>query len=362
MAYISFQPTDHFVTHLYTANGSTNAQTIGLEPGLTWIKKRSSGSSHYLFDELRGTNAWNSDSNAQQSNQSGQGFTSLDANGFTLSGTGGGGGVNDGTNTFASWNWKAPSASIPSGNNNAPTLYDCHINTTAGFGMYRYNSDPGDAAVNQIVHGLGKTPQMVLVKKYEQGSGGDNTTREPIVYNARTDGDLTQAGDFFQDLSTDAVRTNNSGVWGDLVMTDTVINLAGDGQVARTGNYMCYAFCNIPGFSSYSRYFGTNRSHGSFIYTGFKPALIMLKTTGVTGGWYMYDQKRGYNGARPYLQANATSAEDTNEGNFGIDILANGFKIHGTYAGINADGGGILYMAMAEHPLVSSNGKAATAL
>ena len=40
MAYISFQPTDHFVTHLYTANGSTNAQTIGLEPGLTWIKKK----------------------------------------------------------------------------------------------------------------------------------------------------------------------------------------------------------------------------------------------------------------------------------------------------------------------------------
>ena len=35
MAYITFQPSDHFITHLYTGNDSTNNQTsLGMTPDL----------------------------------------------------------------------------------------------------------------------------------------------------------------------------------------------------------------------------------------------------------------------------------------------------------------------------------------
>ena len=93
------------------------------------------------------------------------------------------------------------------------------------------------------------------------------------------------------------------------------------------------------------------------VYTGFKPAIVIVKRTDSTGGWYIYDNKRaGYNGSSGYLQADTTSAEDTNAGNFGFDLLSNGFKLRGTYATVNNSGGTYVYMAWAEAPFVNSNG------
>ena len=56
MAYISFQPSDHFNTKLYTGNNtSTQAITgVGFQPDWTWIKVRNTGDSHRLFDAVRG--------------------------------------------------------------------------------------------------------------------------------------------------------------------------------------------------------------------------------------------------------------------------------------------------------------------
>jgi hypothetical protein len=352
MAYLSFnKPSDHFLNLLYTANGSTNAQTTGFAPALTWIKKRNAGSSHYLFDTTRSTYSVSSDDDAVQADQSGQGFTSLDSTGFTLSGTGGGGGVNDGTNTFSSWNFKGGSTSVPAGSD--VTVSACNINTDAGFGVYKYT---GNNTVGQVIkHGLGRTPQCLLIKNTATG------TTDWAVYQARTDGDLTQAGDFFIRLNTDAARSNNDGYFNDTFTTATDITLGADAPVNGNGvDIIMYAFCNVPGYCRMGGYYGANRSHGPFVYCGFKPATIIVKAT-TTGGWYIYNSQTGYNGARPYLQANAISAEDTNEGNFGIDLNANGFKIHGSNAGIDPDGGQVCYMAWADEPLISNNGKSATA-
>ena len=76
----------------------------------------------------------------------------------------------------------------------------------------------------------------------------------------------------------------------------------------------------------------------------------------------MYDIKRpGRNNENGYLQANSASAEDTNSGNFGFDILSNGFKLRGTYATVNASGGTFVYMAWADQPFVNSEGEPANA-
>ena len=90
--------------------------------------------------------------------------------------------------------------------------------------------------------------------------------------------------------------------------------------------------------------------------------MVIVKRKDSTGGFYMYDNKRaGYNGSSQYLQANTTSAGDTNAGNFGFDFYSNGFKLRGTYATVNASGGTYVYMAWAEEPLVNSKGVPATA-
>ena len=55
MAFISFNPTDHFSPKTYSGTGST--QTIsgfGFQPDMTWIKDRGTGNSHDIYDSVRG--------------------------------------------------------------------------------------------------------------------------------------------------------------------------------------------------------------------------------------------------------------------------------------------------------------------
>ena len=101
---------------------------------------------------------------------------------------------------------------------------------------------------------------------------------------------------------------------------------------------------------------GTGTTDGPFVYTGFEPGFIIWKRNDGATGWYMYSSEIGYNDARGYLQANSTSAEDTNVGNFGLDILSNGFKIRGTHANINTNGGNYIWLCWAKNPMVGSAG------
>ena len=355
MAYISFQPKDKFKAHLYTANGSTNAQTIGLPPAFTWIKKTSGGSSHYLFDATRTTYSVSSDDTATQSDQSGAGFTSLDANGFTLSGTGGGGGVNDGTNTFASYNWAMGTTTVPSGGSITPSAVS--IDTTSKQGVYRYTGNGSAGAT--IAHGLGKAPQFVMVKNI-------GSVQEWACYHAYADGDLTQAGDFYFRLNTTEVRRNDSGKFNDTNTTTTLVTLGSDGPTNQSGTELImYAFCQVPGYSRMGQFMGTTQVNGQFVYTGFKPAYILMKSTGGSEGWNIFDSATNpTNRANKNLMANTTAAlatAGTGATDKNIDILSNGFKMRSTSTEYGGDGGGMIYAAFAEEPLVSSNGVPATA-
>ena len=49
------KPQDHFEPILYTGTGAENAITgVGFQPNWTWIKERSSSTSHRVFDSIRG--------------------------------------------------------------------------------------------------------------------------------------------------------------------------------------------------------------------------------------------------------------------------------------------------------------------
>ena len=64
-----------------------------------------------------------------------------------------------------------------------------------------------------------------------------------------------------------------------------------------------------------------------FIYTGFKPAFVIIKNvTNGTGDWYMYDNKRGdYKWMIMfYLRTNGT---DGGSGDSDIDILVMELKL-----------------------------------
>ena len=106
-------------------------------------------------------------------------------------------------------------------------------------------------------------------------------------------------------------------------------------------------------------YTGNGNADGAFIYTGFKPALLIRKRTDASNDWYINDNKRaGYNPQNDYLFPNSTQAESALQR---FDFLSNGFKIRTTDGGDNASGGTYIYMAFAEAPLVGSNNVPANA-
>ena len=97
---------------------------------------------------------------------------------------------------------------------------------------------------------------------------------------------------------------------------------------------------------------------GTFVYTGFKPAFVMIKSRG-GDNWRILDNKRlGRNPNNSLLFANITQTESALTWH---DLLSNGFKLKTTDSGDNTNGENYIFMAFAEEPLVSTNGTPATA-
>ena len=116
---------------------------------------------------------------------------------------------------------------------------------------------------------------------------------------------------------------------------------------------------SIPGYSSFGSYSGNGSTDGPFVYTGFKPAWLLIKCSSTTGNWEIYDNARNtYNPETLALQPNLTSAESTING---IDFLSNGFKVRTTDANFNTSGQTYIYAAFAENPFGGSNVSPVTA-
>jgi hypothetical protein len=128
----------------------------------------------------------------------------------------------------------------------------------------------------------------------------------------------------------------------------------------NTDTYVAYVFHSVQGYSKIGSYTGNGNADGPFIYTGFRPAWIMVKRTSTSGeNWNIRDNKRSpINPANENLLANDNRAE---ENYYATDLLSNGFKIRTSEAGHNTNGATYIYMAFAEHPFVSSKGVPVTA-
>ena len=117
---------------------------------------------------------------------------------------------------------------------------------------------------------------------------------------------------------------------------------------------MAYLFSEKQGYSKFGSYTGNGNADGAFVYTGFKPAFILLKNSSGSSDWQLIDNKRlGYNVDNNRLKANETQTEDTTDY---LDLLSNGFKIRSTSSDYNTSGITFIYAAFAEAPLVNSNG------
>tara|TARA_Y100001937_G_scaffold21044_1_gene29590 strand:- start:31 stop:1098 length:1068 start_codon:yes stop_codon:yes gene_type:complete len=354
MAFINFQPKDYFNTVLYTGNASTNAITgVGFQPDWLWVKSRSRTDNHRLIDVLRGTNSIQSNQNNAQADVSGDGFTSLDSDGFTFNGSGGGGEFNANSGTYAAWNWRAGNSQGSSNTDGTINTTYTSVNTTAGFSISTYTGNATQGAT--VGHGLGAAPKMIIIK---------STTNAEAWVVGHQHMNATNPWDYYLHLHENTAKGQNNNRFGNVTPTASVFTLGNEDQVnSSSKSYVAYCFAEKKGFSKFGSYTGNGNADGAFIYCGFKPAFIMCRFIGSGNGydWIMYDNKRpGYNVTQNILEANTSDTENT-DANFKCDFLSNGFKFRGTESNVNDNGASYIYSAFAEEPLVSSNEVPATA-
>ena len=338
MAYTTIDKSSlQFNTKLYTGNGGTQTISgIGFNPSFAWFKTRTS-TSHMLQDQVRGTGNFLESNNNTAAQSSSDGITSFNSDGYAI---GDNGRLNSNGTSMVSWNWKANGQGSSNTDGSINTIYTS-ANPTAGFSIVRYTGNGSAGAT--IGHGLGVAPKFIIVK-----SDSDNYNWT-VYYGDPTDY-LVLNG---TDTTTDSVE-----VWNDTAPSSTLITLGNRNSTNQnTATFVAYCFSEIQGFSKTGTYTGNgNDGSGSapMIYTGFKPAFIILKRTDSADNWFIFDNKRkGYNTENDYLYANLTNGEGSTDI---LDIVSSGFKLRTTDSGMNAGGGSYIYIAFADNPFVTSTG------
>jgi hypothetical protein len=325
------KPTDYFNTVLYSGdNASDRAITgVGFQPDFVWIKNRNNTNNHLLQDSVRGLNLLVSNSTVAEQDVS-SAFKSFDSDGFTITEEASWEYNNSGK-TYASWNWKANGAGV---SNTAGTITSTvSANTTSGFSIVSWTADGGNATT--VGHGLGSTPKIVIYK--DRGGG--------TWYVLYTFVDGSQ--DYLVLNGTNASAGLDSATYG--TATSTTISNIG---FTNGNNMIAYCFAEVKGFSKFGSYTGNGSADGTFVYTGFKPAFVLMKGTNVNG-WLIIDNKRtAYNSDSKFLYPQASDAEDALSGRF--DFTSNGFKLRNTWTAFNSSGQTYIYMAFAEQPFVTS--------
>jgi len=331
MAYTTIDdPSAYFKVQLYSGTGSIQSITFDdtdttMQPDFVWVKDRESTESNTLFDSVRGaTKGIDADAGGTEWT-SVNSLTAFGSDGFTV---GTGGEVNTSSDDFVAWCWKE--------------------SATAGFDLVGWT---GNDTARTISHSLSAVPHMMIVKNRTSDYSWN------IYHHRNTSAPETD----HLVWNTNAATVDSNTRWNDTAPTSSVFTLGTAGSTNKdTHNFIGYIFTSIQGYSKFgSHTWGTGNADNAFVYTGFRPALVILKRSDGSDHWWIHDNKRlGYNGESRVAYINTTAAEADSQQ---IDLLANGFKIRTNDAGYNASGGTYVYMAFADAPFVNSNGVPATA-
>jgi hypothetical protein len=340
MAYTTIDdPGLYFNTKLYTGTGSSLANTgVGFQPDLVWIKGRSGATEHVLTDSVRGVTKELSSNDTGAEETVAQGLTAFGSDGFTV---GTDGSYNTSSATYAAWNFKA--GGTASSNTDGSITSSVSANTTSGFSIVSYTGAGGASTVG---HGLGVAPKMIIVKNR-------SSAQHWQVYHISTGNTKSSQ------LSGTGASDTASTYWNDTSPTSTVFSVGTGTPTNGSGNsIIAYCFAEKQGYSKFGSYTGNGDADGTFVYTGFKPAFIIVKSATEARNWRLWDNKRStYNLTDKILYPDLSNAEAT--GDSEIDMLSNGFKLRKTSD--NTSGETYIYMAFAENPFVTSTGVPATA-
>jgi hypothetical protein len=329
------------------ASGTQTVSGLNFQPDLVWVKVRSAGVSHGLFDSVRGYGSSkglaSNLTQAEGSVSSQYGYVSTNtSSGFTLAaGTDGSlpnWAVNQSGETYVGWCWKANGSG--SSNTSGSITSTVSVNASAGFSIVTYT---GTGSAATVGHGLGVAPKMIIVKSRDQGTTG--YTGNWYVYHASN----TAAPETDYLLLNTTAATADDTFWNDTAPTSTVFSIGAlSGTNDSSDKFVAYCFAEVAGYSAFGSYTGNGSTDGTFVYTGFRPKLIITKASSTTGNWNIIDTARNTtNVIGELLYADASDAGATYTL---ADSLSNGFKLRNSGGNINNSGTTFIYIAFAENP------------
>jgi len=325
---------DYFDVKTYSGTGSSQSISgLSFSPDLVWIKNRSVNDTHAILDTHRGTNTVLSSNLTNGDRTEGGSLTAFNSDGFTV------GGYNDtnrNNSNFVAWTWDAGSSA--SSNTDGTMTSSVRANTSAGFSMCTYTS-PNSSSNQSFGHGLNAKPDFVIVKNRDSSYNYD-IYHSSLGYNSSL-------------IFTTAVTRSGAFSAGP---TSTVVNTKHDYTHVNTDDYIAYCWTAVEGFSAFGSYEGNGNADGPFVYTGIRPAFIMVKNTSSADDWCIADTTRSsHNVQDETLFPNSSNAEDT--GSFYIDVLSNGFKPRHSSGKWNSSGHTFIYAAFAEHPFKTARAR-----
>jgi hypothetical protein len=351
------KPSKYFNTILHTGNNTNpfSFTGVGFQPDFIWGKGRNNTFSHALFDSVRGVNKYLSSNGtgAEITNPTSGYLSSFNSDGFTaVAGTSNFANFNDNTintpSTYVFWNWLANGTGVS--NTSGTITSTVSANTTSGFSIVSYT---GTGSLATVGHGLGVAPKFIIIK---------NRTATGNAWRCYQANLFASNSASFIDLSSTSGVDSGNSVFNSTAPTSSVFTVNTNTEVNQSGqSIIAYCFAEIKGFSKFGSYTGNGNADGTFVYTGFSPAFLIIKQSSASGeNWYMWDNKRStYNVGDNRLYPNLSNSEET--GTILFDWLSNGFKLRSTYVGSNSSGATYIYMAFASNPFVSSKGLPTTA-
>jgi hypothetical protein len=326
------QANDYFNAVLYTGNGSNGKAVtgVGFQPDAVWAKCRSNSYHHFISDAVRTAAKVLSPSQtaAESSWSDNSHFASFDSDGFTLNSNSG---VNANAETYVAWNWNAGGSNAT--NTSGTITSTVRANTTSGFSIVTYT---GNFTASQTVgHGLSTAPVFIITKRR------DSTSDWGCIHPSLA------ATQIIRFNLTGAAETND---WfANTRPTSSVFYVGQNSNTNPSGGTMvAYVFAPVAGYSAFGSYTGNGSTDGPFVYTGFAPKYVLVKSSSEAGqGWIIADRARStYNVSNQRLRAETSDAEGTDNG---IDFLSNGFKVRTTNWN-NTNGQTQIYAAFAESP------------
>lgn len=346
---VTITPSEHCNLVYYDGDGNDNrAINLGFQPDLILSKRSQNTASWYWIDSVRGNaHPLTSHNTAQQGTESNQ-VKSFTSTGITI---GTDANINgSGTNQYLTVGWKGGGTAVT---NTAGSINSTvSANPTAGFSVVKYTTQAGTYSVG---HGLGKKPDLILIKGNYDSNDATNTYNWDVYtpdnsdtggagYRLRlntADQRQTTAAPF--SIEPDADKwTQNNNAW----YANGVKNIA-------------YCFTGIEGYSQFGYYNGRDNSH-VFIHTGFKPLFVVCKpylNGSVSTGWRWFDKVQLPNNNQGTDYALYLNSSGNRVIQNGVDLHSNGFSVYGeSDDNLNSSGVIYFYMAFAELPAEYARG------